>query len=171
MRDCRHPNVCSFHDAFLVNGQTELWVVLDFMDGGDLTGIIDAWPIDERQNALICRETTAGLAFLHGRNIIHRDIKSDNVLVSASGAIKITDFGFCAKLEDRRAKRRTLVGTPYWMAPEVVSRKEYGPKVDTWSLGIMCIEMIERAPPYLDQDPLKVLKIIAAKCVVLLRAD
>ena len=90
MRDCRHPNVCSFHDAFLVNGQTELWVVLDFMDGGDLTGIIDAWPIDERQNALICRETTAGLAFLHERNIIHRDIKSDNVLVSATGAIKIS---------------------------------------------------------------------------------
>ncbi|EPX72757.1 STE/STE20/PAKA protein kinase Shk2 [Schizosaccharomyces octosporus yFS286] len=160
MRESFHPNIVSFLDAFLIK-ERHLWVVMEYMDAGSLTDIIQRHKLNEEQVARICLETCKGIQHLHARNVIHRDIKSDNVLINKEGQIKITDFGFCARLMDRSHKRVTMVGTPYWMAPEIIKQQKYGTKVDIWSLGIMIIEMLENEPPYLGEDPMKALYMIA----------
>ncbi|QHS76014.1 putative serine/threonine protein kinase SKM1 [Saccharomyces paradoxus] len=170
MNDSRQENIVNFLEAYIIDDE-ELWVIMEYMEGGCLTDILDAAagsntgnnssPLNENQMAYIVKETCQGLKFLHNKKIIHRDIKSDNILLNSQGLVKITDFGFCVELTEKRSKRATMVGTPYWMAPEIVNQKGYDEKVDVWSLGIMLIEMIEGEPPYLNEDPLKALYLIA----------
>lgn len=156
MRDYHHPNIVEMHDSFLVGD--ELWVVMEFLEGGALTDIVTHARMDEEQIATVCKQCLKALAFLHSQGVIHRDIKSDSILLASDGRVKLSDFGFCAQVSVELPKRKSLVGTPYWMAPEVISRLPYGPEVDIWSLGIMCIEMVDGEPPFFNEPPLQAMR-------------
>ncbi|KAK5905321.1 hypothetical protein CesoFtcFv8_006798 [Champsocephalus esox] len=158
MRDYHHDNVVEMYNSYLVGD--ELWVVMEFLEGGALTDIVTHTRMNEEQIATVCLSVLKALAVLHTQGVIHRDIKSDSILLTHDGRVKLSDFGFCAQVSKEVQRRKSLVGTPYWMAPELISRLPYGPEVDIWSLGIMVIEMVDGEPPYFNEPPLKAMKMI-----------
>ena len=122
----------------------KLWIILELMDGGSLTEVFGSnivWM--ESHMAYVCRHVACGLAYMHLNYRLHRDIKSDNVLVSMRGEVKLADFGYAVSLTSEAEKRSSVVGTPYWMAPEVIKGKDYDGKADVWSLGITVLGRFE----------------------------
>ena len=155
----QHPNIVEYKETFA--HQESLWILLEYMEGGALTDVLGRnirW--NETHIAYVCREMLKGLAFMHRNHRLHRDIKSDNVLVDFNGRVKLADFGFAVGLTAEEDKRKSVVGTPYWMAPELIRGLEYDFKVDVWSLGITAIEMAEGEPPLIDEQPLRALLLI-----------
>lgn len=162
MKNKKHANVVNYYDSYLVD-ENQLWVIMEYMQFGPLTDLVTTLILREGQIAVIVRETLKAIEFLHSNKIIHRDIKSDNILLGQDGQVKVIDFGFCAQLDNSEDKRRTFAGSPYWLSPEIITRKAYDTKTDIWSLGILIIEMLEGAPPYLNEAPLKAIYLIASR--------
>lgn len=115
------------------------------------------------RNRYVCKCVLKGLAYMHRSHRLHRDIKSDNIMVDFNGAVKIADFGFAIGLTEEEDKRRSVVGTPYWMAPELIRGLEYDSRVDVWSLGITALEMADGEPPWLHEPPLRALLLITTE--------
>ncbi|NWZ97563.1 PAK3 kinase, partial [Nesospiza acunhae] len=130
-----------------------LWLVMEYMDGGTLSDVISKTYLSEEEMAAISWECLQGLDFLHSNHVIHRDVKSCNILLKTDGSVKLADFGLFAQLTPEQGRRSSKAGTSGWLAPEVVTGQPYGPKVDIWSLGIVGIQMVEEEFPSWNAAP------------------
>lgn len=157
-----HENIVAYIEAF--EYQSKVFMIVELMNGGALTDyILDLPPsIHWKEEAIfyVLKRVLKGLAFMHANNHLHRDIKSDNILVNSDGEVKIADFGFAVGLTKEKEKRTSVLGTPFWMAPEIISKVRYDAKVDVWSLGITAMEMAESEPPHMGLQPVKALFLI-----------
>ncbi|GMF34057.1 unnamed protein product [Phytophthora lilii] len=155
LRECDHPNVVAFHGAYYKDGA--LWVAMEHCAGGSVGDVRRVRALSESEISVIMRGALRGLAYLHSRRKIHRDVKGGNILLTDSGQVKIADFGVSAQLRDTLSRRGSFVGTPYWMSPELIQDSDYDFKADIWSLGITAIELADQKPPLFDEHPMRVL--------------
>ncbi|XP_041516832.1 STE20-like serine/threonine-protein kinase isoform X2 [Microtus oregoni] len=166
LASCDHPNIVKLLDAFYY--ENNLWILIEFCAGGAVDAVMLELerPLTESQIQVVCKQTLEALSYLHDNKIIHRDLKAGNILFTLDGDIKLADFGVSAKNTRTIQRRDSFIGTPYWMAPEVVmcetsKDRPYDYKADVWSLGITLIEMAEIEPPHHELNPMRVLLKIA----------
>lgn len=161
MSKCHHPNIVGYYGSWRKND--ELFIAMELCDGGSAADIYQdiGEPLSEPAIALICREAIKGLSYMHKEGYLHRDIKGANILVKQDGTVKVIDFGVSGRITPDCPTRRTFIGTPYWMAPEVIENKgspsPYDFKADVWSLGITLIELAQADPPLSELHPMKAL--------------
>nr|XP_054509287.1 serine/threonine-protein kinase PAK 3-like [Agelaius phoeniceus] len=151
MKINKHQNIVNYLKSYLVERQ--LWLIMEYMDGGTLSDVINETHVSEGEIATISRECLQGLDFLHLNDVIHRDLKSCNILLKIDGSVKLADFDLFTQLTPEQGRWSSMARTSGWLAPEVVTGQPYGPKVDIWSLGILGIEMVEQEVPYWNATP------------------
>eukprot|EP00742_Colponemidia_sp_Colp-10_P001119 GILJ01001209.1.p1 GENE.GILJ01001209.1~~GILJ01001209.1.p1 ORF type:complete len:451 (-),score=53.86 GILJ01001209.1:189-1541(-) len=163
LKQCRSPDIVAYHGSYLKDN--ELWVVMEFCSAGSVSDLMKVCKeaLSEDEIACISMHSLRGLDYLHTNKKIHRDIKAGNILLNSEGHAKLADFGVSATLEHTMSKANSVIGTPYWMAPEVIERSHYNSKADIWSLGITAIEMAEREPPYAHIHPVRAMFVIQKK--------
>uniref|UniRef100_A0A8C8DWA7 Mitogen-activated protein kinase kinase kinase kinase n=1 Tax=Oryzias sinensis TaxID=183150 RepID=A0A8C8DWA7_9TELE len=159
VKECKHHNIVAYFGSYL--SRDKLWICMEYCSGGSLQDIYHVTgPLSEPQIAYVCRETLQGLAYLHSKGKMHRDIKGANILLTDNGDVKLADFGVAAKITATIAKRKSFIGTPYWMAPEVAAVEKnggYNQLCDIWAVGITSIELAELQPPMFDLHPMRAL--------------